>query len=274
MSAARVGLLLRRELAGTLRARWFVAYALVFFLGGVVFAVLGTGQGLAGGGGRISLRALVGLMHLLLIVVPPMALLPAIATHADDEESGLLEYLLAQPLDSREVYLAKWIGASAGMVLALLSGLLPGVVAAVVRGAPAPVVLTLLGLTVLLGTAFASLGLALAASAGGRGRATAAALVAWLVLLVLGSLGLMAAFVRLGAPAELLLGWSLANPVEVFRLAVLSLVDPDLSLFGPTAHVLVERLGSAGLVAAAAACQLAWAAAAGGLGLAAFWRRG
>jgi len=265
MSRARIALLARREVAEVLRSRWFLVYAALFFAGGTAFAVLGAGQGL--GGGRISLRALVGLMHVLVIVVPPMAMLPAIALHADDDESGFLEYLLAQPVDRREIFLGKWAGAAAGITLAVLLGLLPGVVGALLRGAPADVLGVLLALTLLLGVGFATVGLALAAVTAGRGRATAAAVVLWLVLVVLGSLGMMAAFVRVGVPEPVILGWSVANPVEAFRLGILSLMDPDLSLFGPSADALLRLLGTRGLVAAAFGCLLGWTGLAGLVGL-------
>lgn len=274
MSGARVRLLVRRELGQMVRTRWFAAYAVVFLAAGAVFAALGAGQGLAGEA-RISLRALAGLLHLVLLAVPPMALLPALAAHADDEEGGLLEYVLAQPVAAGEVYLGKWVGAAAGIVLVVVLGMAPGAVAAVIRGAPPGVVVWTLALTVLLAVAFSSVGLALAVAAGSRGRATAAALILWLVLLVLGSLGLMAAFVRLGAPAGLLAAWTVANPVEVFRVSTLVLVDPDLSLLGPTAVHLVGRVGGGAVLAAGVASLLGWTAAAGLGGLAAFrMRRG
>ncbi|NIP56556.1 MAG: ABC transporter permease subunit [Gemmatimonadetes bacterium] len=273
MSGARVRLLARRELGQMVRARWFVAYALVFLAAGAVFAALGAGRGLAGEA-RVSLRALAGLLHLVLLAVPPMALLPALAAHADDEEGGLLEYVLAQPVAAGEVYLGKWIGAAAGIVLVVVLGMTPGAVAAVFRGAPPGVVVWTLTLTLLLAVAFSTVGLALAVAMGSRGRATAAALILWLVLLVLGSLGIMAAFVRLGAPADLLAAWTVVNPVEAFRVAVLVLVDPDLSLLGPTATHLLGRVGGGGILAAGIASLVAWTAGAGFAGLAAFRRRG
>lgn len=274
MSGARVRLVVRRELGQMVRARWFVGYAVVFLAAGAVFGALGAGQGLAGEA-RISLRALAGLLHLVLLAVPPMALLPALAAHADDEEGGLLEYLLAQPVAAGEVYLGKWVGAAAGIVLVVILGMAPGAVAAVMRGAPPGVVIWTLALTLLLATAFSSVGLALAVAAGSRGRATAAALILWLVLLVLGSLGMMAAFVRLGASPGLLAAWTVVNPVEVFRVSALVLVDPDLSLLGPTAAHLVGRIGEGGILAAGVASLLAWTGVAGFGGLAAFrGRRG
>lgn len=272
MTSSSVGLLTRSELSGALRARWFLAYAAIFLAAGAVLAFLGSGQILMEGY-RSSLRAMAGLMHLVILFVPVMALIPAVGSLADDRESGILEYLLAQPVSAGEVYGGKWLGTAMAISLAVVLGFAPGGAGAILRGVPPGLVLLLLALTLLLALSFVSVGLGLSVLTRVRARAMALGVGAWLVLVVLGSLGMMAAFVRWGIPEEALLAWSLLNPVEAFRLAMLVALDPDAGLLGPVGVSLLERVGVAGVVGLAATSLAAWTVVPGLLGLGIFRRR-
>lgn len=271
MTGSTVRLLTRSELSGALRARWFLAYAGLFLLAGGVLAFLGSGQVLVEGY-RSSLRAMAGLMHLVILFVPVMALIPAVGSLADDRESGILEYLLAQPVSAGEVFGGKWLGTAVAMGLAVVVGLAPGAAGAILRGVSPGVVLLLLGLTLLLALTFVSVGFGLSALTRIRARATAVGVGVWLVLVVLGSLGIMAASVRWGVPRAVLLGWSFLNPVEAFRLAMLVTLDPDAGLLGPVGVSLLERVGVSGIVGLASISLLAWSIVPGLLGLSIFRR--
>lgn len=272
MSRSPVGLLTRSELSGALRARWFLAYAAIFLVAGGILAFLGSGQVLVEGY-RSSLRAMAGLMHLVIVFVPVMAVIPAVGSLADDRENGILEYLLAQPVSAGQVFGGKWLGTAVAMTLAVVLGLAPGGAGAVLRGVPAGTVLLLLALTLLLALGFVSVGMGLSALTRVRARATALGVGVWLVLVVLGSLGIMAAFVRWGVPEGVLLGWSLLNPVEAFRLAMLVTLDPDAGLLGPVGVSLLDRVGVTGVVGLATGSLAAWALLPGLLGLGLFRSR-
>lgn len=259
-------LLARREVRDSLRGYWFLLNAGLFIVGGLALILFGQGDAEVLGY-RGYARALAGLMQLGLFFVPLMALFPSVAALAGEREAGTLEYLLAQPLTPGDVFAGKW----AGVVMAVLLSLLVGFGAigsvAVLRGVPGALVALLLGFTLLLGAAFTSIGLWVSAGAPTRARATSLGLTAWLFLLALGSLGVMGMFVRWGVPARVLQGWSLLNPVEAFRLAMITVLDPDPGLLGPVGAALVGSLGRAGLVGASAASLLLWSAGAGWMGL-------
>jgi Cu-processing system permease protein len=259
-------LFIRRELANALRARWFLAYSLAFLAGGLLLATLGVGD-VTVAGYRGFAKAFGGLVHLALLVVPLMALFPAIAALADERESGALEYLLAQPVAVRDVFLGKWMGVTAAISLSLAVGFGFAGGVAVARGVPPGLILFLFGFVLLLGVTFVSLGLLLTAANSSRARAATLGVIAWLSLVALGTLGIMAAFVRWGLPEGVLVAWSLINPIEAFRLAIVSALDPDLSLLGPVGASVLARLGSAGTVALAAGSLAAWAAGAAATGL-------
>jgi hypothetical protein len=99
-------------------------------------------------------------------------------------------------------------------------------------------------------------------------------IMVWLVLVALGTLGVMVAFVRWGLPEQLLVTWSFLNPVEAFRMGVMTALDADLSLLGPVGAKIVERLGGGGTMSLAALSLLAWVAVPGLAGWVLFRRRG
>jgi len=258
-------LLVRREVRDSLKGYWFLLNAGLFVAGGLVLILFGQGDAEVLGY-RGYARALAGLMQLGLFFVPLMALFPSAAALAGEREAGTLEYLLAQPLTPGELFTGKWTGVVSAVLLSLLVGF--GAIGAVatLRGVPAGLVALLLGFTLLLGSTFTSVGLWVSAASPSRARATSLGLTAWLFLLALGSLGVMGMFVRWGLPARVLQAWSVANPVEAYRLAMISVLDPDPSLLGPVGAALVGALGRGGLVAVSAVSLAAWSAAGAWLG--------
>lgn len=266
-----VKLLLGREMDESVRSYWFLVTAGLFLVGGVAVMLFSQADvsvlGYRGYG-----RALAGLMQLALFFVPLIALFPATASLAGERETGTLEFLVAQPLSRTEVFAGKWAGVAAAVILALVVGFGATAGVAVLRGVPVGLVSLLTGFTLLLALCFVSVGLWLSAGAGTRSRALSLALSVWLVLLALGSLGLMGALVRWGVPATVLQGWSLLNPVEAYRLAMLVVLDPGVAQLGPVGASLVEALSRGGVVAAAGASLAAWSGGFAAAGLRAFRR--
>ena len=95
----------------------------------------------------------------------------------------------------------------------------------------------------------------------------------WLVLTGLGTLGVMVAFVRWGLPAQALIAWSFLNPVEAFRIGIVSVLDADLSLLGPVGAKIIETLGGGGTTVLAALSLLSWTMVSGTVGWALFKKR-
>jgi len=265
MMAGQARLFVQREVSLSLRSRWFGAYVGVFLLGGVFFATFGLGDSIVYGY-RGFAQAIAGLAHLALLFVPLMSLVPAVATIADDRESGALEYLLAQPVTAGEVYVGKWLGVALAVLLSITVGFGAAGLVAVMRGVPGALVGTVLLYVLLIALVFVGLGTCLAAISRTRGRATTLGIVLWLTLVSLGTLGIMAAFIRWGLPSSVLVVWSIVNPIEVFRLGIISRLDPDLSIVGPVGGVLITRLGTTGIAVLSASVLAVWSTALASLG--------
>jgi ABC-type transport system involved in multi-copper enzyme maturation permease subunit len=251
--------LVRRELRDAVRRRWFLANAGAFAGAGVLFLLFGQNDALMLGQ-RGYARALAGLMQLGLVFVPLMALVPAVAAIAGEREAGTLDYLLAQPVTRGGVYRAKWAGITTAVVLSVIAGLSLTAAVATWRGVPAGPTAALIACTALLAAAFVSLGLWVSAASSSRTRATSYGLGLWIALLGLGSLGVISVFVRWGTPAWVLQAWSLANPVEAYRVATLAMLDPEVEVLGPVGASLVAALGRGGLIGVAMASLAAWSA--------------
>ncbi len=265
MIARQTSLLIQRELMASFRARWFAAYSATFLLGGVLLTTVGLGDAVVYGY-RGFAKAFTGLVHMALLAVPLMAIFPAVASIYDERESGALEYLLAQPVTFSKVYAGKWWGVSLALLLSLTLGFSVAGTVAVVRGVPFHLVFTLYAFVLLLAVTFAAIGVLFSTVAASRARALTAGLVVWLALTGLGTLGVMVAFVRWGLPAPVLIVWNFLNPVEAFRLGIVSVLDADLSLLGPVGASVIEKLGTQGTTIIAAVSLVAWTAVAGGVG--------
>ncbi len=250
------GLLRRWELRDALRSYWFLVNAILFLAGGFLLVFFGTESSVLGYRGFG--RALAALVQLALFLVPLMALFPSTASIAGDRDLGTLDFVLAQPITRSELYRGRWMGVAVALSLSTLIAFGATGLLAALRGVPTSLVGGLLGLTLLLGVAFVSVGLWISAASRTRTRATSVGLAVWLVLVALGSLGLMTAFARWGVPGWTLQAWSLANPVEAYRLAALELLGAERELMGAAGAALTDRLGGAGLVGVACGSLLIW----------------
>ncbi len=200
-----------------------------------------------------------GLVHLALLFVPLMALFPAAAAIAGEREIGSLEYLVSQPLSFGQLFWGKWLGVSLAVWLSISLGFGVAGALATIAGTPWPLIATLLVLTLLLAQAFVAVGLLCSVLARTRARATSAGLVVWIVTIGLGTLGVMGAAIRWGAPRAVLSFWAFANPVEAFRLGVVASLDSDASLLGPVGAAWSEAIGSIGIIALGLIALLLWA---------------
>lgn len=255
---SNVSTLARREWRDALRSRWFVLYTLAFAgLGLAVSLVSAAGAGAAGlaGFGRTS----AGLVNLVLLVVPLMALTAGAGTIASDRERGMLAYLLAQPVARGEVLLGKYAGLAAAMgaSLCLGFGACAMILAAKGQATGAASLVWLLGLSFALTLAMLSVGVLISSLARRTSVAIGTAVFAWLTLAFVTDLGLMAGSVAMRLRIEELFALSLVNPLQVFKMWSLHAADSTLDVLGPAGLYATEEFG-AWLHAIFGACLFAW----------------
>lgn len=262
-----------RELRDAVRSRWFILYTASFAgLGLGVSFVSSAGAGATGlsSFGRTS----AGLINLILLVVPLMALTAGAGAIASERERGMLAYLLAQPVSRLEVLIGKFAGLACALLATLCLGL--GSCAAILAWSGQSVapssILWLAGLSFALALSMLSVGLLISVVAHRTSVAMGTAVFVWLVLAFVTDLGLMAGTLAMRMPIQQLFALSMINPLQVFKMWSLHAADASLDVLGPAGLYATEEYGPA-LHAMFGGALFAWTAVPLGAAAAVFSRR-
>ncbi|GIK18478.1 MAG: ABC transporter permease [Leptolyngbya sp. PLA2] len=250
----------RREFRDAIASRWFLLYTVAFTVlaVGVSFLSLsGVGShGFAGFG-----RTAAGLLNLIMLVVPLMALTAGAGAIAGERERGTLIYLLAQPVSRTQVILGKYAGLAAALVCSLCIGF--GVSAAVLAwragGVGIAAYALLVAFTALLALAMLSVGVLISVVSRRSAVATGIALFVWLALVFVSDLGLMASSILFRLRVQEIFGLAILNPMQSFKMAVIVNMNASLDVLGPVGAYASFTLGRA-LPWVLAATVAAWAA--------------
>jgi Cu-processing system permease protein len=244
VDALSVCLVVGKELKDARRSRWFLLLAVVFAGLALALSLLGMSALGAIGGAGFG-RTTASLLNLVVIIVPLMGLLMGALSVAGEREHGTLLTLLAQPVLLEEVLLGKFLGLAAALLGTIFFGFgLAALVIASQSGAPQMGgYLVLVGYTALFGLGCLSVGFLISATARRIASSVGVAIFVWLVSVFLGDLGLIGTAVVLQLSPRSLLWLSLANPAQVFKLAVLQGIQRNLESLGPGGLYATEVLG-------------------------------
>jgi Cu-processing system permease protein len=255
---ANIANIAHRELRDAVRSRWFVLYTIAFAVLGLAVSFVSAagsgGTGLSGFG-----RTTAGLINLVLLVVPLMALTAGAASIASDRERGMLSYVLSQPVSRVELMLGKYVGLAGALLACICLGL--GVCALILawkglRTSPTSI-LWLSALSFLLALGMLSLGMLISVLSRKASMAVGSAIFVWLTLVFVTDLALMAGALAMRLRIENLFVLSLVNPLQVFKMWSLHAVDASLDVLGPAGLYATEEIGR-GLHALFGACLAAW----------------
>lgn len=255
-----IAIIARRELRDAVTSKWFLLYTLAFAalgLGISFVSAAGTGgTGLASFG-----RTSAGLINLVLLVVPLMALSAGAASIASDRERGMLAYVLAQPVLRRELLLGKYLGLAGAILACICLGLGLSAALLALKGARTSPqsMLWLAALAFLLALGMLAVGVLISVLSRRASVAVGVAIFAWLTLVFVSDLALMAGAVALRLPIQDLFALSLLNPLQVFKMWSLHAVDANLDVLGPAGLYAAEEFGRT-LHLIFAACLAAWIA--------------
>ena len=235
-----------REFRDAIASKWFLLYTLAFSVLAVGISFLslsGVGShGFAGFG-----RTAAGLLNLIMLVVPLMALTAGAGAIAGERERGTLVYLLAQPVSRTQVLLGKYAGLAAALVCSLCIGfgISGGVLAWRAGGVGVGSYAMLVGLTALLALAMLSIGMLISVVSRRSSVATGISLFVWLTLVFVSDLGLMASSVLLKLRVQEIFGLASANPLQAFKMAVIVSLNASLDVLGPVGAYASHTLGDA-----------------------------
>jgi Cu-processing system permease protein len=259
--------LVRKELRDALRSRWLSGYAGLLAALGLVAAWAGLrssqGMALATYG-----RTAATVTNLCLFLVPLASLVLGANAIAGERDRGTLEYLLAQPIERRQLLLGKYLAILLALTAATLAGFAPAAAVIASRAGWGPFVHFLIfpALAILLAATLLAWGLVLSTRAPSSVAAQGFAVFTWFACVLAYDLVLLGVLVGAGiGPAPLAL-LAVANPVDAGRILVVLALEPDLYLLGPAGAWLLAELGAAGAALVLVGSLVVWAAA--GLALA------
>lgn len=233
----------RLELADALRSRWLAFTATVYVVVFGTFVWLGLRESSVLGFTGLS-RVVLNVSNAIVIVLPLVSLIATSQTIVRARTTGFFELMLAQPCKRSDWFralLASRVAIIVGPLVVLLLGTL-----ALGGGGDetlAPLVARSVLVMVALVWAFVGVGLLVSASARTPERATVYALVVWLVGSALHDFALIGLLLKVRLSPEVVFALAALNPVEAARLAILSGIDPDLSVLGPVGFWLSNTLG-------------------------------
>jgi ABC-2 type transport system permease protein len=251
----------RLELGEIARSRWLPVSTGVYLVLATILVLFGMRESAVLGFTGMN-RVLLSFVHVLLLVLPLLALTATTQGIARAREDGTLELLFSNPL-SRGGYLAA-VTLTRLSVLVLPLALLLVAMALLARfwfGEDIPWDMTLRAVAVSATLLWAFVGVGLAVSVGTRNpaRAMVWGLVIWAACVALLDLALIGLLLQWRLDARSLFILASANPVQSARLALLSGLEPDLGTLGPVGFYLSHRVGSTALFA----LGLAWPFAVG-----------
>ena len=255
-----VTILMGKELRDAWRNRWFLLYAVSFTLLALGLSWLSV-SGVAKTGYASLGRTAGSLINLVILIVPLMGLSLGAQSVAGERERGSLLYLLAQPIDTLEVLLGKFLGLTTAVLGALLLGFAVAAMAmsGQAGGGDVGAYLGFVALGALLAAAMVATGLLISTLASRASVAGGVALFAWLGFVFAGDLGLMGTALAMEVEVEALLGATLVNPLQVFKIVAVLILRGGLEALGPAGLYATRTWGSQ-LVPILVAVLLVWTA--------------
>ncbi len=257
----------------SLRARWFMVYAMVF--GGLVVILFAFGLAESRIMGFTGLsRLLITYIQLSMAMLPIFVLITTVRSVAGDREAGVFEYLLSLPISLSAWFWGRVFGRFLVVFLPVFLAMVGATLWGMAKGVEVPwdLLVYYTGLLMSLAWCFLGIGMLISTVARSADVAQGAAFVVWLTLLLFLDLILLGVLIQEHLPPETAVGIALANPMQVFRTATMMLFDPQLVLLGPTAYVILDNFGQAGYIAYALLYPMALGTACAGLGFYLFKR--
>ena len=235
----------RLELSETLRSRWYQFYlvtivliiSVIFYFGIAESRILGfTGLG------RILLTLILGSI----IVLPIFTMMTTARSIVSDRESGIWEYTLSMPMKLSAFYWSKAFGRFSALYIPLALGLLLSGVVSWLRGFPVSWSIifwysAFIGANLLC---FSGVALCISVYSKTQEMALGMAFILWLIFEVLIDAMMLGFMLKYHLKAEIILAMAFINPLQVFRMAAIALFDPELTVLGPIAYTILEKIGS------------------------------
>lgn len=237
------------EVKETLRARWYQFYILTVTLIISLFFYFGLIESRVMGFMGLS-RMLLTLIQICIILLPIFAIITTVRTFVGDREAGIWEYNLSIPIKLSSFYWGRGLGRFISLFLPLLLGFGIVVLVSLIKGIAVPwsivfIYIALIGSNLLC---FTGIALCLSIYAKNQEMALGLGFIIWLVSEAFIDVLLLGLLLKQSISGNTVLGLAFLNPLQTFRMASIGLFDPELTVLGPIAYTIVEKIGLSNLM--------------------------
>ena len=231
------------DLKESIRARWFLIYSFVF--GGLIalFFIAGITESQVMGFSGLS-RLLLMYIQVTIIILPIFILITTVRSISGDRDSHILEYMLSFPISLGEYYWGKMIGRFMTVFLPVFIAMAIAIVVGLSKGAAVPWDIFILysGLLFSLSLLFLGIAFFISSIVKSSEMALGISFFVWIFLLAFIDIALISFMLQNRFNEELIIALALANPMEIFRVAAISLFDPELTVMGPVAFYILDTV--------------------------------
>jgi len=231
------------DLKESIRANWFIVYSLVF--GGLIalFFIAGITESQVMGFSGLS-RLLLMYIQVTIVILPIFILVTTVRSISGDRDSHILEYMLSFPISLKQYYWGKVFGRFITVFLPVFMAMLFAIIYGVFKGAEVPWSIFFLytGLLFAMSSAFLGIAFFISSIVKSSEMALGISFFVWIFLLAFIDIALISLMMQQRINTELIIGIAMINPMEIFRVAAISLFDPELTVMGPVAFYILDMM--------------------------------
>ncbi len=231
------------DLKESIRAKWFLVYSLVF--GGLIalFFIAGVTESQVMGFSGLS-RLLLMYIQITIVILPIFILITTVRSISGDRDSHVLEYMLSFPISLRQYYWGKIIGRFITVYLPVLFAMVIAIFYGSIKGASIPwgIFFLYTGLLFAMSSAFLGIAFFISSFVKSSEVALGIAFFIWIFLLSFIDIALISLMMSQRFSSELIITIAMINPMEIFRVAAISLFDPELTVMGPVAFYILDSI--------------------------------
>jgi ABC-2 type transport system permease protein len=231
------------DLKESIRANWFIIYSLVF--GGLIalFFIAGITESQVMGFSGLS-RLLLMYIQVTIIILPIFILITTVRSISGDRDSHILEYMLSFPISLSQYYWGKVLGRFVTVFLPVFMAMAFAIIYGVFKGADVPWSIFFLytGLLFAMSSAFLGIAFFVSSVVKSSEMALGISFFVWIFLLAFIDIALISLMLQNRMSEGLIISIAFLNPMEVFRVAAISLFDPELTVMGPVAFYILDTV--------------------------------
>ena len=231
------------DLKESIRANWFMVYSLVF--GGLIalFFIAGITESQVMGFSGLS-RLLLMYIQVTIVILPIFILITTVRSISGDRDSHILEYMLSFPISLKQYYWGKVFGRFITVFLPVFMAMVFAIVYGMFKGADVPWSIFFLytGLLFAMSSAFLGIAFFISSIVKSSEMALGISFFIWIFLLAFIDIALISLMMQQRMNTELIIGIAMINPMEIFRVAAISLFDPELTVMGPVAFYILDMM--------------------------------